>query len=78
MSFTDKDREILTETRVRVENIEGWVSNLPCQQHPPECTQEQRIKNIEKINKWIMGIMATLLGGGGLALLSLFLTYIAK
>lgn len=47
MAFTDKDREVLTATKTKVDNIEKWVENMPCQQHPPECTQEQRLDALE-------------------------------
>jgi len=47
MAFTDEDRNILIETATKVANVEGWMENLPCQQHPPECTQEDRLKTLE-------------------------------
>jgi hypothetical protein len=51
MAFTDEDRNILIKTATKVENIEGWMANLPCQQHPPECTQEARVKLLETSQK---------------------------
>jgi hypothetical protein len=47
MAFTDEDRAVLVGTAVRVENMENWMNDLPCQQHPPECTQEDRLKSLE-------------------------------
>lgn len=63
MAFTDEDRNILIETKTKVDNIERWMSNLPCQQHPPECTQENRIGSLETSRRrWYTGIVATAVG----------------
>lgn len=82
MGFTDEDRGILIGTAVKVENIEGWFSKLPCQQHPPECTQNDRLINIEKVavntRNWVAGIVATILGGGLLAILVSFISQITR
>lgn len=47
MAFTDEDRNVLIATATRVETFEKWMNDLPCQQHPPECTQEDRIASLE-------------------------------
>ena len=62
MAFTDEDRNILIETATKVVNIEGWVGNLPCQQHPPECTQEPRLKSLEDTrNRQTTGIVTAII-----------------
>jgi hypothetical protein len=47
MAFTDEDRNILIKTATQVKNIEDWIGDLPCRQHPPECTQEHRLSSLE-------------------------------
>jgi hypothetical protein len=69
MAFTDEDRNILIETATKVANVEGWMENLPCQQHPPECTQEHRLESLEKtrgraISASIKGLVAVILSVG--------------
>jgi len=70
MAFTDEDRNVLIATATKVENIEGWMANLPCQQHPPECTQEDRLKSLETtrsraIGTTITAAIATVVAGLG-------------
>ena len=81
MAFTDEDRNVLIATATKVENIEGWIGSLPCQQQPPVCTQEGRLVSIERVavstRNWVAGIVATILGGGALAILAAFLTKIS-
>jgi len=81
MAFTDEDRNILIETSTKVKNIEGWVESLPCQQQPPVCLKQDALDNLEKTvsntRNWVAGIVATILGGGALAVLAAILTHIA-
>lgn len=63
MAFTQADRDILIETKTKVANMEGWMENLPCQQHPPECTQENRLESLETTRtRGIAGAVSTVIG----------------
>lgn len=68
MAFTDEDRAVLIGTAVRVESMENWINDLPCQQHPPECTQDTRIKALEKtktraINSTLTALVGSIVAG---------------
>jgi hypothetical protein len=64
MAFTPEDRNILIETATKVANVEGWMENLPCQQHPPECTQDDRLKSLEVTReRAVKTTLASLVGG---------------
>jgi len=67
MAFTDEDRAVLVGTAVRVENMENWMNDLPCQQHPPECTQEERLKSLETTRKRAINTTLTALVGSVVA-----------
>jgi len=67
MAFTDEDRNILIETATKVANMEGWMENLPCQQHPPECTQEDRLSSLETTRERAVKTTLTALVGSVLA-----------
>jgi hypothetical protein len=63
MAFTNEDRNILIETATKVANVEGWMENLPCQQHPPECTQENRLESLETTrSRGIKAAVSTIIG----------------
>jgi hypothetical protein len=63
MGFEQADRDLLIATATRLENVEGWMENLPCQQHPPECTQEDRLKSLEKTrDRAVKSTLAALVG----------------
>lgn len=63
MAFTPEDRNLLIATATRVENMGGWIENLPCQQHPPECTQETRIESLETTRtRGVTGMVTTVIG----------------
>ena len=72
MAFTDEDRNILIETATKVANVEGWMENLPCQQHPPECTQEDRLASLEKTKSRAINTTLTALVGSIVAALGYF------
>lgn len=76
MAFTDEDRNVLIATATKVENIEGWIESMPCQQHPPGCTQESRIKSLETSRNRGIGAMITFLVLSALAGLKLFVSKI--
>ena len=63
MAFTDDDRNILIATKTKVEAIENQLSDLPCKQHPPECTQETRLESLEKTRRrWYTGMVTLVIG----------------
>jgi len=63
MAFTDEDRNILIATATRVENIESKFEDLPCEQHPPECTQETRLKSLETTrSRGFKAVASTIIG----------------
>ena len=76
MAFTDEDRNILIATATKVENMEGWMENLPCQQHPPECTQEERLASLEKTRDRAVKTTLTALVGSFMAALGYLFTKI--
>jgi len=76
MAFTDEDRNLLIATATRVENMEGWMENLPCQQHPPECTQESRLTSLETTRSRGIGAAISVAILAFLAGLKLFLAKI--
>ena len=82
MAFTDEDRSVLISTKTKVENIEGWIASLPCQQQPQVCPKQDRLDDIEKglsnTRNWVAGVVATLIGGGTLALLAALLNHLAR
>lgn len=51
MGFTDEDRNILIGTKVEVDSIKETLKLLPCQQVPPVCNRESRLKRLEDANK---------------------------
>jgi hypothetical protein len=63
----------LIRTAVKVENMEGWMENLPCQQHPPECTQETRLKSLETTKKRAINSTLTALVGSVVAAIAYFI-----
>ncbi len=67
MAFTQDDRDILIETKTKVENLEGWMESLPCKQHPPECTQEERLASLETTRNRAIGTTLTALVGSVVA-----------
>jgi hypothetical protein len=73
MAFTQEDRDTLIRTAVKVENMEGWMENLPCQQHPPECTQETRLKSLETTKKRAINSTLTALVGSVVAAIAYFI-----
>ena len=74
MAFTDEDRNILIATATKVENMTGWMENLPCQQHPPECTQEERLASLEKTRSRAIGTTLTALVGSVVAGFAYFIS----
>ena len=76
MAFTDEDRNILIETATKVANVEGWMENLPCQQHPPECTQENRLKSLETTRSRGVGAVITILVLSAIAFLKMLVAKI--
>jgi hypothetical protein len=82
MAFTDEDRNVLVATKTKVDNIEGWIASLPCQQQPPVCLKTDKLDDIEKrlsnTRNWVAGVVATVIGGGALALLAALLTHLAR
>jgi hypothetical protein len=55
MAFTQSDRDIIIATKTRVDGLVDRLDNLPCEQHPPECTQEVRLESLEKTRTRAMG-----------------------
>jgi hypothetical protein len=69
MGFEQADRDIIIATRTRLEGLVDRLDNLPCEQHPPECTQEARLESLEKtrgraIGASIKGLVAVILSVG--------------
>jgi hypothetical protein len=69
MAFTQSDRDIIIATKTRVDGLVDRLDNLPCEQHPPECTQETRLESLEKtrgraIGASIKGLIAIILSVG--------------
>jgi hypothetical protein len=63
MGFEQADRDIIIATRVRVDALADRLDNLPCEQHPPECTQEPRLNSLEITRtRGIRAVVSTIIG----------------
>jgi hypothetical protein len=63
MAFTQSDRDIIIATKTRVDGLVDRLDNLPCEQHPPECTQEPRLKSLETSRtRGLRAVVSTVIG----------------
>jgi hypothetical protein len=63
MGFEQADRDIIIATRARVDALADRLDNLPCEQHPPECTQETRLESLETSRtRGIKAVVSTVIG----------------
>jgi hypothetical protein len=63
MAFEQADRDIIIATKTRVDGLVERLDNLPCEQHPPECTQEPRLKSLETTRtRGIRAVVSTIIG----------------
>jgi hypothetical protein len=63
MAFEQADRDIIIATKTRVDGLVDRLDNLPCEQHPPECTQEPRLKSLETTRmRGIRALVSTIIG----------------
>jgi hypothetical protein len=51
IGFTVGDQENIAESRVLLESLVDHMSELPCAQKPPQCTQETRLSSLEGTRK---------------------------
>jgi hypothetical protein len=83
IDFTIGDQERLMRMETYQEETLRLLKHLPCQPEAiKDCPQGDRIVAIERrtnsIASWVTGLVATLLAGGMLALVSAVLTHLAK
>lgn len=76
MAFTDEDRNVLISTATQVANIEKRLDHLPCEQDPPQCTQETRLKSLEVTRERAIKTTLTALVGSIIAGLGYLFTKI--
>jgi hypothetical protein len=63
MGFEQADRDIIIATKTRVDGLVDRLDNLPCEQHPPECTQETRLESLETTrSRGLKAIISTIIG----------------
>jgi hypothetical protein len=63
MGFEQADRDIIIATKTRVDGLVDRLDNLPCEQHPPECTQETRLDSLETSRtRGIKAVVSTVIG----------------